>query len=64
MRRNATSSIGAFHPAVFFTFVYAISLFLALFVCRTVYYSINRPVNNETVQTKSAAANITATALR
>lgn len=41
MRRNSTSPIGALHPIMFFLVIYGISLFLALFVCRTVYYSIN-----------------------
>ena len=41
MRQNSTSSMGALHPVLFFMVVYGISLFLALFVCRTVYYSIN-----------------------
>jgi hypothetical protein len=33
--------MGAMHPVIFFLCVYGIALFLALFVCRTVYYSIN-----------------------
>lgn len=41
MRRNSTSSMGAMHPVLFFLLIYGIALFLALFVCRTVYYSIN-----------------------
>jgi hypothetical protein len=41
MRRNSTSAMGALHPVLFFMLVYGISLFLAIFVCRTVYYSIN-----------------------
>jgi hypothetical protein len=41
MTRNSTRSIGALHPIIFFLCVYGLSLFLALFVCRTVYYSIN-----------------------
>lgn len=41
MRRNSTSSVGAMHPVLFFLLIYGIALFLALFVCRTVYYSIN-----------------------
>lgn len=42
MRRNSTSSsLGAFHPVLFFLFVYGISLFLAIFVCRTVYNSLH-----------------------
>jgi flagellar biosynthesis protein FliP len=40
MRRNS-SSLGAFHPILFFLCVYGISLFLAIFVCRTVYNSLN-----------------------
>jgi hypothetical protein len=41
MSRRSTSSIGALHPVLFFIFIYGISLMLALFVCRTVYYSIH-----------------------
>lgn len=41
MKHNSTSSLGALHPILFFLVVYGISLFLALFVCRTVYYGIN-----------------------
>ena len=41
MRRNSTSSLGALHPILFFVIVYAISLFLAFFVCSTVYYTFN-----------------------
>lgn len=33
--------MGAMHPVLFFLLIYGIALFLALFVCRTVYYSIN-----------------------
>ena len=44
MKRTSTSSIGALHPVLFFLFVYGISLFLAIFVCRTVYFSINQDV--------------------
>ena len=46
MRRNSTSSIGAFHPILFFVFVYGFSLFLAIFVCRTVYNSLNEETSS------------------
>ncbi len=58
MRRNSTSSMGALHPILFFFLVYGISLFLALFVCRTVYYSINdndQAVTNPTTQIDATA---------
>lgn len=50
MRRNSTSSVGAMHPVLFFLLIYGIALFLALFVCRTIYYSINEETTSvETV---------------
>jgi hypothetical protein len=48
MRRKSTSSLGALHPVLFFMFIYGISLFLAIFVCRTVYFSINNDVADNT----------------
>jgi hypothetical protein len=47
MRRSSTSSLGALHPVLFFLVVYGMSLFLAIFVCRTVYYSINNDTANQ-----------------
>jgi hypothetical protein len=41
MYRKSTPSFGALHPVLFFVVVYGISLFLAIFVCRTVYYGMN-----------------------
>ncbi|MES2881997.1 MAG: hypothetical protein V4676_07610 [Bacteroidota bacterium] len=41
MKRTSTSSIGALHPILFFMVVYGLSLFLAIFVCRTVYNTMN-----------------------
>ena len=60
MNRNSPSSMGAFHPLVFFMLVYGISLFLAFYVCRTVYYTING--DEPTVQNKLTAPNATSTA--
>lgn len=56
MKRNTTSTMGALHPILFFVLVYGISVCLALFVCRTVYISING--NPEDIaQTEINAAN-------
>lgn len=43
MKRNTSASMGAIHPIIFFTLVYAISLFFAIFICRTVYNSLHAP---------------------
>lgn len=65
MRRNSTSAIGAFHPILFFMLVYGISLFLAIFVCRTVYYSLNdMPAKETSVQKAKFITSPNATALR
>lgn len=56
MRRSSTSAMGALHPVLFFMFVYGISLFLALFVCRTVYYSIN---DQDTAEASAKKAELT-----
>ena len=60
MNRNSNASMGALHPVLFFMLVYGISLFLAFYVCRTVYYTING--DEPTVQNKLTTPNTAATA--
>ncbi|WP_345253058.1 hypothetical protein [Flaviaesturariibacter amylovorans] len=43
MNPRSKASMGALHPVLFFVLVYGITLFMALFVCRSVYYGINGP---------------------
>lgn len=66
MRRNSTSAIGALHPIMFFLVIYGISLFLAIFVCRTVYYSINEDsmTTSKTLQAETYSVSINHTALK
>ena len=49
MRRNSTSSIGALHPVLFMLLVYIISVVLAFFVCRMIYFSLNSEENTSKV---------------
>ena len=49
MRRNSTSSIGALHPVLFMLLVYIISVVLAFFVCRMIYFSLNSEENTSGV---------------
>lgn len=68
MNRNTTSAMGALHPVLFFSLIYGISLFLALFVCRTVYFSLNggevasvsKQKFNRQVALNATAGNVTA----
>jgi hypothetical protein len=66
MRRNSTSAMGALHPVLFFLVIYGISLFLAIFVCRTVYYSINDEgiTNSTTIQSDIYSTQTHTTALK
>ena len=66
MRRNSTSAIGALHPILFFLVIYGISLFLAIFICRTVYYSINDDgmANTKTIQSDVYSTQAAVTALK
>jgi hypothetical protein len=66
MRRNSTSALGALHPVLFFFVIYGISLFLAIFVCRTVYYSINGDgiTHSKTLQTDVYSTQAHATAFK
>jgi hypothetical protein len=66
MRRNSTSTMGALHPVLFFLVIYGISLFLAIFVCRTVYYSINEDglANSKNIQTDIYSTQVHTTALK
>ena len=66
MRRNSTSAMGALHPVLFFLVIYGISLFLAIFVCRTVYYSINNDGigNEKTMQADLYSTQVHTTALK
>jgi predicted membrane channel-forming protein YqfA (hemolysin III family) len=67
MNRKSTHSVGAMHPIIFFVIVYGISLFLAFFVCSTVYYTFHEKDStegHETVaqQEYSLQGNVTASA--
>ncbi|MGZ3838140.1 MAG: hypothetical protein ACXVMS_09220 [Flavisolibacter sp.] len=64
MSRKSTPSIGAFHPVLFFMLIYGISLFLAIFVCRTVYFSLNESPSAHSRPQVSVETTIGATALR
>jgi hypothetical protein len=53
--------MGALHPVLFFTLIYGISLFLAIFVCRTVYYSVNGDQDMASATTTEKPMDISAT---
>ena len=63
MNRKSTT-MGPLHPVMFFFLIYGISLFLAIFVCRTVYNTINEEGAVSSVEAKLAEAGMSAVASR
>ncbi|MDF2383867.1 hypothetical protein JMG10_20475 [Nostoc ellipsosporum NOK] len=40
MRNRAFPAMGAFHPLFFFVTVYVVALFLSIFICSSIFYSL------------------------
>lgn len=60
LMKTSKASIGALHPILFFVGVYVVALFFSIFICSTVFYSINGPASeasSETNQTEQLAGN-------
>ena len=48
--KSSKASIGALHPILFFVGVYVIALFFSIFICSTVFYSLNGPANEASTE--------------
>lgn len=44
MRARSSKSVGALHPILFFAVVYVVVLFLSIFICSSLFYSMNSDV--------------------
>ncbi len=41
MRTKTSTPIGALHPILFFIGVYVVALFFSIFICSSIFYSLN-----------------------
>ncbi|MDP9229229.1 MAG: hypothetical protein M3O67_00995 [Bacteroidota bacterium] len=41
MRSKTSTPIGALHPILFFIGVYVVALFFSIFICSSIFYSLN-----------------------
>ncbi len=41
MKRKPITTLGALHPILFFAGVYIVALFFSIFICSSIFYSIN-----------------------
>lgn len=47
MKRKSLSAVGALHPMLFFAGVYIVALFFSIFICSTIFYTLNSSSNSE-----------------
>ena len=52
MKANRFTSVGALHPILFFAVMYVVVLFLSIFICSSLFYSLQSN-NEETMATKT-----------
>lgn len=41
MKAKTFNSLGALHPVIFFAVMYVVVLFLSIFICSSLFYSLN-----------------------
>lgn len=74
MKNRAFPAMGAFHPLFFFITVYVVALFLSIYICSSIFYSLqdgneqaqesSRPVPSITIKKDLPLQVTTAVALR
>jgi cytoskeletal protein RodZ len=49
MKAKKLTSVGALHPILFFAVMYVVVLFLSIFICSSLFYSLNSDGTEEMV---------------
>lgn len=49
MKAKKLTSVGALHPILFFAVMYVVVLFLSIFICSSLFYSLNSEGTEEVV---------------
>lgn len=55
MRPKNFNSVGALHPILFFAVMYVVVLFLSIFICSSLFYSLNGSDSSASIDKKLAA---------
>ncbi len=57
MKSRSSSSMGALHPVLFFAVMYVVVLFLSIFICSSIFHSLNDTETGvQTTQTQNLAS--------
>jgi hypothetical protein len=55
MKAKRLSSVGALHPILFFAVMYVVVLFLSIFICSSLFYSLNSSSEDVVTNTTETA---------
>jgi hypothetical protein len=55
MKAKRVNSVGALHPILFFAVMYVVVLFLSIFICSSLFYSLNSTSEDVVTNTTEAA---------
>ena len=55
MRTKKSTTMGALHPILFFAVMYVVVLFFSIFICSSLFYSLNSDSEDIAVKTEQPA---------
>jgi hypothetical protein len=55
MKAKRINSVGALHPILFFAVMYVVVLFLSIFICSSLFYSLNSSTEDAVTNTTETA---------
>jgi hypothetical protein len=55
MRTKKSTTMGALHPILFFAVMYVVVLFFSIFICSSLFYSLNSDSQDIAVKTEQPA---------
>ncbi len=55
MKAKKVTSVGALHPIIFFAVMYVVVLFLSIFICSSLFYSLNTTSEDMVTNTSEPA---------
>jgi hypothetical protein len=57
MKAKRVTSVGALHPILFFAVMYVVVLFLSIFICSSLFYSLESTTSEDIVTNTTEPAN-------
>lgn len=55
MKTKRSTTMGALHPILFFAVMYVVVLFFSIFICSSLFYSLNSDIDDVAAKTEQPA---------